>query len=1129
VASFASIAALFLGALFATGAAAAPPQVNLTTFSSVGSGSATLEADINPGGKETIYHFEYGFASCASSPCAGTPLTVIEAGSEPVRVKATVNGLDPATTYHFRVVAKNGATANGLDTSFTTYPQASVFGPCANDAFRSEPQPSGALPDCRAYEQASPVTKNALDARGRVNLVKASPDGDRISFVTAGGIPGAEGAQDLPTYLSSRVGASWSTQGLLPPADIGEEAFVLGWTPNFSEVFDFVRKFNGSGGGVFLMRSGSSVERIVDYGEGLKSNEPPRYAGASADGSEVLFESSAKLTAVPEALEGKPNLYLWDRGSDRISLVGVLNDKTAPPAGAFAGPYDWFGGFRNNGGASANYYTQDEHVISADGSSVYFTAAGSGHLYLRRNPGQEQSPLNGKGECEKPATLACTTQVSTSQKTNGKGPGGTDSAGSQPAALAEATADGSTALFTSSEKLTNDANTGPELLPPTIGRANVGDGSQKKLEFITAHASGMAVDGSHIYWANPSAGAIGRAQLNGEGDATNVEEEFITDTSAKATIEGQEVTLPGKPQYVAVNGEHIYWTNSADGGKEHGTIGRAELGGGKPEPEFISGATNPEGIAVAAEYVYWANGGKETATRTIGRAKQADGKEVEQAFIAVDDSSIEFTPQGLAVDATHIYMTINGAQKSNYVFRYDLDGKNRLLWFDDFGIEARGIALDGGHVYWGRQAKETIGRAKLDLSEPEKEFIKEAGHPLGVAVDGGHIYWSANQESPGNPGNDLYQYTTTGGLKDLTPLAGGNGAQVVGVLGSSADGSAVYLAANGDLDGGGPGKAGDCTASAGSNLQSSGECDLYLVRDGSPASFIARLDAEAGGSDAFDWLPHGGVSQEQKTARVSSDGQTLLFRSKGRLTAYNNEGTPEFYRYRAGGEIVCISCDPTGAVPTGTPSLGSINLSTDFPTEWGYQLSRNLSTGGNRVFFETPDALVAADTNGAGGCPLVGNGKYWICLDVYEWEAAGSGSCPTNAPGGGCVYLLSSGKSADASYIADASASGDDVFLITRSPFVRQDQDQLYDVYDAHVEGGLASQNQVAHECEGEGCKGAGPAPPAFASPGSAGFVGPADPKPRHPHKKQGKRKGKKHQHKKHGHRAAKTSGRAGR
>ena len=58
------------------------------------------------------------------------------------------------------------------------------------------------------------------------------------------------------------------------------------------------------------------------------------------------------------------------------------------------------------GGADRSYYLADTHAIAADGS-VYFTAVGTGQLYLRENPTQEQSEVitNGAGEeeCTEPS------------------------------------------------------------------------------------------------------------------------------------------------------------------------------------------------------------------------------------------------------------------------------------------------------------------------------------------------------------------------------------------------------------------------------------------------------------------------------------------------------------------------------------------------------------------------------------------------------------------------------------------------------------------------------------------------------------------------------------------------------
>jgi hypothetical protein len=339
---------------------------------------------------------------------------------------------------------------------------------------------------------------------------------------------------------------------------------------------------------------------------------------------------------------------------------------------------------------------------------------------------------------------------------------------------------------------------------------------------------------------------------------------------------------------------------------------------------------------------------------------------------------------------------------------------------------------------------------------------------------------------PNDEGNDLYRYEAeSGGLLDLTPDSGDPaGANVQGVLGASEDGSYVYFAANGVLASGAT--AGDCKG------PQSGSCNLYLWHEGT-RTFVAPLTP---GSDNTDWS----TSAAARTSRLSADGQTLLFRSQGKLTAYDNRGTPEFYRYTASdGKILCVSCNPTGVAPLAVATLQST------PTGLGNLppapvLSRNLSADGTRVFFETPDKLVAADTNGDRGCPGIGasGGGPFACQDVYEWEAKGSGSCESEAQDGGCLYLISDGRSGEPAYFADADRSGANAFFLTDRPLVGQDKDQIRDIYDARVDGGIASQSPPlpGPPCEGDACKGAAGEAPATQAPGTARFSGPGTPAP---------------------------------
>jgi DNA-binding beta-propeller fold protein YncE len=53
---------------------------------------------------------------------------------------------------------------------------------------------------------------------------------------------------------------------------------------------------------------------------------------------------------------------------------------------------------------------------------------------------------------------------------------------------------------------------------------------------------------------------------------------------------------------VAVDGSHIYWANLGSN-----TIGQATLQGTAVTQRFITGAREPTGVAVDATHLYWAN------------------------------------------------------------------------------------------------------------------------------------------------------------------------------------------------------------------------------------------------------------------------------------------------------------------------------------------------------------------------------------------------------------------------------------------------------------------------------------------------------------------------------------------
>jgi hypothetical protein len=92
-----------------------PATATTGPATSVATRSATVRGTIDAGGVPTTYRVEYG-------PTAASPVTSAGERVGSRDVTATLTGLAPATTYHYRVVALRGGTvvATGADRAFTT-------------------------------------------------------------------------------------------------------------------------------------------------------------------------------------------------------------------------------------------------------------------------------------------------------------------------------------------------------------------------------------------------------------------------------------------------------------------------------------------------------------------------------------------------------------------------------------------------------------------------------------------------------------------------------------------------------------------------------------------------------------------------------------------------------------------------------------------------------------------------------------------------------------------------------------------------------------------------------------------------------------------------------------------------
>jgi Bacterial Ig-like domain (group 3) len=252
-----------------------------------------------------------------------------------------------------------------------------------------------------------------------------------------------------------------------------------------------------------------------------------------------------------------------------------------------------------------------------------------------------------------------------------------------------------------------------------IGRANL-DGSGADSSFIISarDASGVAVDGSHVYWAWNSlgptpTGGIGRANLDG----SEADQNFITGL--------------GETRSLVVDATHIYW---ASAGNAANTIGRANLDGTGVNDSFITGAEAPCGVAVDGAHIYWRHSHFDNGSQlvTIGRAN-LDGSSVNPSFISTQ-TLWNSQACGMAVDSSHLYWPWT-SNTGGAISRANLDGSGFSESFISPLDTPCGVTVDATHIYWEDPRADTIGRAKLDGTGVNPTFIQTFPGCDGVAVD----------------------------------------------------------------------------------------------------------------------------------------------------------------------------------------------------------------------------------------------------------------------------------------------------------------------------------------------------------------------------------------------------------
>ncbi len=256
---------------------------------------------------------------------------------------------------------------------------------CPNEAFHSEGL-SSRLPDCRAYEQVSPVNKGGYgtDVIFYEGLqFQAAEEGQRLLYTSFDAITpdSPEGGENR--YLANREADGWVSQPISPPNILASlpQSYVTGtgewaWaSPNLT--CGFVRTTQPLTADTPTADTNAAVENLYrrnpDGSWTLVSNRVPvnipyqgapgmNVLGATGDCKTVYFQTFYQL--FPEMPVGD-HIYEWSDGTLRIADVlpeGSVATSTESPATEYTSPWN---------------------LVSADGSRLLFSAGGQ--IFIRES------------------------------------------------------------------------------------------------------------------------------------------------------------------------------------------------------------------------------------------------------------------------------------------------------------------------------------------------------------------------------------------------------------------------------------------------------------------------------------------------------------------------------------------------------------------------------------------------------------------------------------------------------------------------------------------------------------------------------------------------------------------------
>jgi DNA-binding beta-propeller fold protein YncE len=1008
-----------------------PPTATPPVSSEVAFTSAKVTAKVDPNGHVTTCRFEYSleasFGTAKSTPCASNPGN----GSSSVEVEAELTGLRGSAEYHVRLVAENrGIPGNTTPSSAVSFSTLTVAPPTVGPPIISAVGATSAHFSGQVNPNAPGGNPAAFDVRWHFECSPACPGliggtvpaGGSTSEVseTASGLqPGQEYKVVLSGVNANEVPVTAGPVSFTTPAIAPS---VIASTVASASATEATLSSQLDPGGAPTTYHYDYITEAQFLADGVSFGEgtqsTPEQGPIGTPGDNQEHEASAAITG----LQANTNYRFRIVAENDITTVEgpaelLFTHSPEGPKGCINETLR----IENDSEALPDCRAY-EQVSPGDNAEAFVPF---GQNIEAEGLVSSQWPMQGSASGQ---ALAYVAEPPSSGAGEGTGNAG---AGEGDEQLASRTSSGWS--VTDIQPLASSAETSYQAFSPSLQSGVLRTGKEEAVQ------SGIPSHCDQLY-SRPGTGSFG-ALFQAQGSCQELSNFFVGGSSdySQIAFESKETLAEGA---IASSGELGHENLYISSGGEVHTVN--VLPGASPSP-----APNSSIGALSSEPDILAGGGSELPALGASNAVAANG------------STIFWTNLANGI----LYARINPAQEQSEVSAGKCSEAERAC-----------------------TQQVSSGSATYQTATP----------------DGHYAYYTE--------AGKLFRYDTQAESRQELAGAGAGVQGVVGVNEAGEDGAYLYFVAEGKLASGA--EARKCEAAPEGVLRGEEEegkapsgfgCNLYELHEGA-TSLVAVLSA---GDDEFagnttgtsqpkkgDWRPVAGY----RPAELAADGQSLIFMSGRKLTSYRNvnihgecgggiqkptHSCIEIYRYSAqSGQIACASCNPSGAPPVKAKDApNQEGRATYLPGDFGSitHQRRLISANGDRVFFNSDQALAPEDANGV--------------QDVYQWEAPGTGSCTagSSANGGGCVSLLSGGTSTSGSLLLDASESGDDAFFVTRAGLVPGDKDEKPDVYDVREGGGfpVAAQPKVCVEGE-PGCpsRSASSAPAPTLALGSAIFSG---------------------------------------